>query len=66
MRTPRPADGMAEALFGRNPNECHAKSQCVCCGGPAKDFSDALSRREYDISVFCQICQNQTFGVDNE
>ena len=62
MRSPRPGDGMAKALFGRDPQECHAKEQCVCCGGPAKQFKDHLSAKEYDISVMCQVCQNETFG----
>lgn len=65
MRQPRPADGMAIALFGRDPNECHAKGQCVACGGPAREFDNERSRKEYEISVYCQVCQNDIFGVDS-
>jgi hypothetical protein len=32
------------------------------CGGPAVDFRDELSRREYSISGLCQECQDLTFG----
>lgn len=32
------------------------------CGGPAAQFSDALSRREYEISGLCQHCQDSVFG----
>ena len=36
---------------------------CSWCGEPAVDFKDALSRKEYSISGFCQVCQDKTFGV---
>jgi len=61
MRSPRPGDGLAKALFGRDPQECYPKRQCVVCGGPAKEFNDELSEREYHISVTCQVCQNEVF-----
>jgi hypothetical protein len=32
------------------------------CGGPAVEFSDALSKKEYTISGFCQACQDKIFG----
>ena len=35
---------------------------CNACGGPATDFKDALSKREYSISGFCQKCQDAIFG----
>ena len=33
------------------------------CGGPAVEFRDALSAKEYRISGFCQKCQDSIFGV---
>jgi hypothetical protein len=35
---------------------------CTACGGPATDFKDALSKREYSISGFCQKCQDSIFA----
>lgn len=35
---------------------------CTDCGGPATDFKDELSKREYSISGFCQKCQDAIFG----
>ena len=35
---------------------------CVACKGPATEFTDALSRKEYSISGFCQTCQDDVFG----
>ncbi len=32
------------------------------CGGPATDFNDELSRREYAISGLCQGCQDGVFN----
>ena len=35
---------------------------CSWCGRSATEFKDDLSRREYTISGFCQVCQDKTFG----
>jgi hypothetical protein len=32
------------------------------CGGPATEFRNELSRREYRISGLCQKCQDSVFG----
>lgn len=37
-------------------------NRCVTCGGEAKEFADALSRKEYSISGMCQKCQTEVFG----
>ena len=34
------------------------------CGGPAVDFRNEISRKEYSISGLCQKCQDEIFGVD--
>jgi len=34
---------------------------CPSCKQPVGAFRDALSRREYGISGFCQKCQDKTF-----
>jgi hypothetical protein len=35
----------------------------IGCGGPATEFRDALSRKEYTISGLCQKCQDDIFGI---
>jgi hypothetical protein len=37
---------------------------CSCCGKEAGVFKDALSKKEFSISGFCQICQDQVFKED--
>jgi len=34
----------------------------VGCEGPATEFRDELSKREYRISGLCQKCQDRIFG----
>ena len=35
----------------------------IGCGGPATEFRDELSAKEYTISGLCQNCQNEIFDV---
>jgi hypothetical protein len=53
-------------LFGRSRSLAIAGSGCVKCGETATDFRDELSRKEYGISGFCQSCQDDIFGPDDE
>ncbi len=39
-------------------------NKCTWCGGGASEFRNEISRREYNISGFCQKCQDKTFGED--
>ena len=57
---------MAFSLFGRSPSVCKAGGQCVMCGEFDLSFRDELSRKEYGISGFCQGCQDDFFGVEDE
>ena len=52
-------DDVAEKLFGRKRTDSIATQKCVVCGGPATEFRDELSRREYQISGLCQKCQDE-------
>jgi hypothetical protein len=47
---------------GRKRVDSITSNVCSWCGKPATKFKDALSRREYSISGFCQECQDKTFG----
>jgi hypothetical protein len=57
-----------EGAFGRT--SAIRSATCVPapagCGGPATEFRNELSRREYAISGLCQNCQDSVFGTDNE
>jgi hypothetical protein len=57
---------MAISLFGRSPSLAKATGQCVSCGEFNLEFRDELSRKEYGISGFCQGCQDDFFGVEDE
>jgi hypothetical protein len=50
----------AKAVFGKDRRD----DQCVMCGkavNPETDFKDTLSKKEFTISHFCQVCQDDTF-----
>lgn len=57
-----------EGLTGRtsaiNDDKCIAPP--YGCGGPATEFRDELSAREYRISGMCQKCQDRFFGSADE
>lgn len=38
--------------------------KCATCGKDVNenDFTDSLSRKEFNISGMCQACQNEVFG----
>jgi len=57
-------DEMAKALFGHSRDASIESGFCVYCGSEAKSFRNAISRREFSISGFCQECQDKTFGMD--
>jgi len=55
----------AKAIFDRDRRD----DQCVMCGkavNPETDFKDALSKKEFIISHFCQVCQDDMFKEDDE
>lgn len=45
--------------------EIMAQKRCVMCGGPATEFKDALSKKEYGISGLCQKCQDDIFKEED-
>ena len=57
-------DLISQAWYGRPRSEALADSICVICGGPAVEFRNELSAREWNISGMCQKCQDETFGLD--
>lgn len=59
-----------KGLMGVDRREVIKSNTCVPppigCGGPATEFKDDLSRREYSISGLCQACQDKVFGEPEE
>jgi hypothetical protein len=69
MKTPemeRFLDEVGLSIFNRSPSLAQAGKSCVCCGKPATEFRDELSRREYNISKMCQKCQDEVFKDPEE
>ena len=56
------AERVGMLLYGRSRHLARAGHQCVSCGKAAGEFRDDLSRREYELSLFCQVCQDNSFG----
>ena len=54
-------DKISLSMYGRSRSECIANQVCVCCGGPAVEFDEIYSRREFSISGMCQVCQDNFF-----
>lgn len=51
-----------DLLFGKERKQARLTNTCVWCKGPADEFKDELSRREYAISHVCQKCQDAAFN----
>ena len=56
---------LAKNISGRDRAKCKESQTCVKCGGDAKTFKDIISEREYNLSVFCQTCQDNFYGVED-
>ena len=52
--------------FGRSRSLALAAGQCVKCGTYDLNFRDEPSQREYKLTVWCQSCQDEFFGVEEE
>ena len=59
-------EDVAMQSFGRSRTICLAGSQCVKCGTYDLNFRDELSRKEYQLTVWCQSCQDEFFGAPEE
>jgi hypothetical protein len=59
-------EDVAMQSFGRSRTLCLAGSQCVKCGTYDLNFRDELSRKEYQLTVWCQSCQDEYFGVEED
>lgn len=51
-------------IFGITRQEAQEKKICIDCKKPAIYFRDYESEYEYQLSAFCQDCQDNFFGVE--
>ena len=53
-------------LYLKATNQMPKEGCCVSCKGPATEFKNELSRREYRLSCLCQACQDKVFTPPKE
>jgi hypothetical protein len=58
-------DALLTNLSGRDRIASVSGNTCAWCRGPADNFRDELSIREYLISGLCQNCQDKIFGTED-
>jgi hypothetical protein len=59
-------DELAMQAFGRTRTEADTKDVCVSCGERAGTFKNEVSRKEWEITRFCQKCQDDMFGGEED
>ena len=57
-------EGLLKALTGKDRRVTIEENGCVLCDERADQFRDELSLKEYQISGYCQPCQDEIFGTD--
>jgi len=55
---PRPTDTLPFDVLKVPRREAIRMRCCARCGGEAEFFADLMSERKYDITGFCQYCQD--------
>ena len=49
--------------FGKQTRtQAHSTQTCQRCGNSATNFKDAISQKEYQLTAWCQKCQDAFFG----
>ena len=51
----------SKTFLAQSRSEAFPSQTCVMCKGPATEFTDALSKKEYTLSGMCQKCQDNFF-----
>ena len=52
-------------IMGGDINQAIRQDVCISCHGPATEFKNDISRREFRISGMCQICQDSVFEEED-
>ena len=51
---------------GMSRSEALAQNKCSGCGGDAMEFRDETSKKEFSLTAWCQVCQDNYFGSSHE
>jgi len=67
MKPSKKDEGLERFINSMTPNPLGRKGSieanyCSWCSKPVGAFKDAISRKEYTISGYCQKCQDKIFG----
>lgn len=58
-------EDLLTSIAGVSRQEANERGICTWCKKPIiTPFRNEISKREYNISGFCQDCQDSTFGKD--
>jgi hypothetical protein len=57
-------DDLLTAIAGVSRQDAATLGICNWCKKPIDGFRNEISEREWEISGFCQKCQDETFGED--
>ena len=57
-------EDLLTSIAGISRQEAEKQGICTWCKKPIEGFRNEISEREWEISGFCQTCQDKTFGVD--
>ena len=60
----REVEELITLLTGKDRHNIIDRNECILCDGRAEQFRDELSLKEYQISGYCQPCQDEIFGTD--
>lgn len=55
-------ENLIKEVFGLDRQDFIISNKCTACGRPAIKFKNKISQKEYTISGFCQVCQDEIFG----
>ena len=58
----RAIDAALKDVFGIDRVQSVSDDVCVSCKKEAREFTDAISQKEYYISGLCQTCQDTVFN----
>jgi hypothetical protein len=57
-------DDLLTSITGISRQDAEDQGVCTWCKGLITGFRNEISEKEYQISGFCQKCQDETFGED--
>ncbi len=60
-KDPKYEEKLDDLTHSPTRREAIDSDMCVSCKGPAAEFDNELSRKEFTISGFCQKCQDVVF-----